>query len=89
MQKGLAVDINGDGEQTRDFIYVKDVADALQSGVTKIPKKIPWLVSNIGMGLPTSILDLRREMVRFFPDAERCRYSRRLYRAIFGVRRHV
>jgi len=71
MQKGLSVDINGDGEQTRDFIYVKDVADALQSAVTKIPNKIPWSVLNIGTGVPTSILELHREMIRFFPDADK------------------
>lgn len=71
MQKGLSVDINGDGEQTRDFIYVKDVAGALQSAVTKIPHDIPWSVLNIGTGVPTSILKLRREMVRFFPDADK------------------
>jgi UDP-glucose 4-epimerase len=61
----------GDGEQTRDFIYVKDAAAALQAAVTKIPDEIPWLVLNIGTGVPTSILELRREMVRFFPDADK------------------
>ncbi len=71
MQKGLSVNITGDGEQTRDFIYVKDVAAALQSAVTKIPNEIPWLVLNIGTEVPTSILKLRREMTRFFPNAER------------------
>jgi UDP-glucose 4-epimerase len=71
MQMGLSVNITGDGQQTRDFIYVKDVAAALQSAVTKIPKEIPWLVLNIGTGVPTSILNLHRELVRFFPDADK------------------
>ena len=71
MQKGLSVNITGDGEQTRDFIYVKDVAAALQAAVTKIPSEIPWLVLNIGTGVPTSILKLRREMIQFFPDADK------------------
>src|SRR5207248_6883251 len=69
MQRGLPINITGDGEQTRDFIYVKDAATALRAAVTKIPKEIPWLVLNIGTGLPTSILKLRRELTRFFPDA--------------------
>ena len=47
MQKGLSVNITGDGEQTRDFIYVKDVAAVLQAAVTKIPDETPWLVLNI------------------------------------------
>ena len=71
MQKGLSVNITGDGEQTRDFIYVKDVAAALQAAVTKVPNDIPWLVLNIGTGVPTSVLKLHREMTRFFPDADR------------------
>jgi UDP-glucose 4-epimerase len=70
MQKGLSVNITGDGEQTRDFIYVKDVAAALQAAVTKIPNETPWLVLNIGTGVPTSILQLHREMGRFFPNAD-------------------
>jgi UDP-glucose 4-epimerase len=71
MQNGLSVNVTGDGEQTRDFIYVKDAAAALQSAVTKIPNEIPWLVLNIGTGVPTSILGLRREMIRFFPDSDK------------------
>jgi nucleoside-diphosphate-sugar epimerase len=47
------------------------VAAALQAAVTKIPNEIPWLVLNIGTGVPTSILKLRREMIRFFPDADK------------------
>ena len=71
MRSGLSVNITGDGEQTRDFIYVKDVAAALRAAVTEIPEDIPWLVLNIGTGIPTSILKLRRELTRFFPDADR------------------
>ena len=71
MQNGVSVNITGDGEQTRDFIYVKDVAAALQSAVTKIPNETSWLVLNIGTGVPTSILGLRREMTQFFPDADK------------------
>jgi len=71
MQNGVSVNITGNGEQTRDFIYVKDVAAALQSAVTKIPNETSWLVLNIGTGVPTSILGLRREMIRFFPEADK------------------
>ena len=71
MEKRLPVNITGDGEQTRDFIYVKDVAAALQSAVTRIPNEIPWLVLNIGTGVPTSILKVRREMIQFFPGADK------------------
>lgn len=71
MQKGLSVNMTGDGQQTRDFIYVKDIAAALLAAVTKIPDEIPWLVLNIGTGVPTSILKLHRELTRLFPNADR------------------
>ena len=51
---GKPITIFGDGEQTRDFIYVEDVARAnlvaLESGATG--------VYNIGTGVPTRIADL-------------------------------
>jgi UDP-glucose 4-epimerase len=71
MQNGVSVNITGDGEQTRDFIYVKDAAAALYAAVTKVSNDIPWLVLNIGTGVPISILQLRREMARLFPLADK------------------
>ena len=51
---GEPITIFGDGEQTRDFVYVEDVARAnlvaLESGATG--------VYNIGTGVPTKIIDL-------------------------------
>ncbi len=49
---------------------------AMQKGlsvniVTKVPNDIPWLVLNIGTGVPTSILKLHREMTRFFFHADK------------------
>jgi nucleoside-diphosphate-sugar epimerase len=71
MQRAIYQLISEISEQTRDFIYVKDAAAALQAAVIKIPDEIPWLVLNIGAGVPTSILKLHREMRRFFPNANR------------------
>lgn len=68
LQDGRPVNITGDGEQTRDFIYVKDAAAALLAAVTHLNGEMPWLMFNIGTGAATSILDLRREISRFFPD---------------------
>lgn len=53
-QTGRAPTIFGDGRQTRDFIFIDDVVDALvRSGV-----KGSGLVINIGTGEQTSISDL-------------------------------
>ena len=55
---GRPVTIFGDGEQTRDFVYVDDVVDAFVRGATKGG----GLVCNIGTGRETSVIHLYREM---------------------------
>lgn len=51
---GLPLDIFGDGKQTRDFIYVKDVADATVHALRKDQNQ----VMNIGSGKGTSLLEV-------------------------------
>lgn len=46
--------IYGDGQQTRDFVFVGDVADAFVSAETEGSR----LVANIGTGLETTLSDL-------------------------------
>jgi UDP-glucose 4-epimerase len=58
--RGQPVTIFGDGEQTRDFVYVDDVVDAFVRGSTKGG----GLVCNIGTGNETSVNDLYEEMVK-------------------------
>lgn len=51
MAQGAQVEIHGDGEQTRDFVFVGDVVDAVVAacGATEP------LVANIGTGISTSV----------------------------------
>lgn len=56
--RGQPVTIFGDGEQTRDFVYVDDVVDAFVRAATRGG----GLVCNIGTGRETSVNDLYREM---------------------------
>lgn len=56
--RGQAVTIFGDGEQTRDFVYVDDVVDAFVRGATRGG----GLVCNIGTGRETSVNELYGEM---------------------------
>ena len=58
--RGLPVTIFGDGEQTRDFVYVDDVVD----GFVRAATKGGGLVCNIGTGQETSVNTLFREMAR-------------------------
>jgi UDP-glucose 4-epimerase len=55
---GQPVTIFGDGEQTRDFVYVDDVVD----GFVRAATKGGGLVCNIGTGEETSVNALFREM---------------------------
>ena len=57
--RGQPVTIFGDGEQTRDFVYVDDVVDAFVRGATRGG----GLVCNIGTGTETSVNELYGEMV--------------------------
>lgn len=53
--------IYGDGEQTRDFIHVNDVAEAIKLTITKSPSNETF---NIASGKPTKINDLAAYIIR-------------------------
>ena len=54
MMDGEQVVINGDGEQTRDFVYVGDCANG---NLLALQKKVNGIY-NLGMGRPTSINEI-------------------------------
>src|SRR5580704_6277238 len=56
--RGEPITVFGDGEQTRDFVYVDDVVDAFVRAATRGG----GLVCNIGTGKETSVNELYREM---------------------------
>ena len=53
---GDPVTVYGDGLQTRDFVYVGDVVEAILRGVRKPLSGVSVL--NVGSGVPTSVLDV-------------------------------
>jgi UDP-glucose 4-epimerase len=55
---GLPVNIFGDGQQTRDFVYVTDVVRALLAGMALRPNDAP--VFNVCTGIATSVAALAR-----------------------------
>lgn len=59
--RGEPLTIYGDGLQTRDFVYVEDVARALVSAC--FSESEHFLAINIGTGVDTSILTLAEEIV--------------------------
>jgi nucleoside-diphosphate-sugar epimerase len=67
LSKGLPPIIYGDGKQTRDFIFVADVIDAIMMAAADANKNTSSLnVFNIGTGIPIRIDDLAQKMTRIF-----------------------
>jgi UDP-glucose 4-epimerase len=58
MQNNLPITIFGDGSQTRDFIYVEDVARAFSQALQIPLKEGSCCVCNVGTGRETSLLEL-------------------------------
>lgn len=58
IQNGLPITIYGDGSQTRDFIYVQDVAVAFTKALTVPLPKSFCLSCNVGTSQRTSLLEL-------------------------------
>jgi UDP-glucose 4-epimerase len=59
--QGKPLTIFGDGQQTRDYVYVGDVAEAMWDGATKALPPIGLLDArafNVGTGIGTSVVDL-------------------------------
>ena len=59
--RGEACIVNGDGAQTRDYVFVGDVADAVARGL-ELPEARG--VANIGTGLETSVNELYARLAR-------------------------
>lgn len=58
MRQGLPITIFGDGNQTRDFIYVKDISKALYQALVKPRLPGSSLTCNLGGAGNISLLDL-------------------------------
>ncbi len=56
--RGASLVVHGDGNQTRDYVYIDDVVDALVAASTA--PNVDRLVINVGSGIATSVNDLVR-----------------------------
>ena len=70
MQNNKPIIIYGDGNQTRDFIYVKDVATAITRALTSPLTLGSSRICNIGSGKSTSIRQLVSILKTYFPQWE-------------------
>jgi UDP-glucose 4-epimerase len=62
IRRGEAVTIFGDGRQTRDFVYVRDLIDALTASLTN--EGMNGTVINVGRGVECSLLELLATLER-------------------------
>jgi UDP-glucose 4-epimerase len=63
---GQPIKIFGDGEQTRDFCHVKDVAAANYLAATQEPDRVAGRAFNVGTGVATTINELARLVISVF-----------------------
>lgn len=68
LRQGRSLTLFGDGNQTRDFVYVKDVAAALSQGLVVSLKESSVITCNIGTGKAVSLLQLIDILRQYFPD---------------------
>jgi UDP-glucose 4-epimerase len=68
MRQGRSLTIFGDGSQTRDFVYVKDVAMALTQALGTPLNAASVLTCNIGTGKAISLVQLVDILHRYVPD---------------------
>jgi UDP-glucose 4-epimerase len=73
LKGGEAITINGDGCQTRDFVYVGDVVEALVRAVGRFQKGST--IINVCSGTETSINDLARIMIEETGSASTVRHT--------------
>lgn len=59
--RGGTMVIHGKGEQTRDFVYIDDVVEAMVAAATA--PSIDRLMINVGSGVETSIRDLAQQVI--------------------------
>ena len=67
LRSGLSLKIYGDGRQTRDFVYVADVARGIGQALAADHLE-PVTVCNLGTGRAVSIRELAETMRALFPD---------------------
>ena len=68
MNQNQPITIYGNGEQTRDFIYVQDVAIALQSALLTPLNSGSYSICNIGTAQTTSLIQLVNIVNNCFPQ---------------------
>jgi len=62
--------IHGDGSAERDWVYVEDVAEAIESALWVELDKVQGEVINIGTGISTSVLEIAHKILKLMEKPE-------------------
>lgn len=62
--------IHGDGSAQRDWIYVEDVAEAIERALNCELKKIKGEVINLGTGVATSVLEIAQKILKLMKKSD-------------------
>jgi UDP-glucose 4-epimerase len=73
LKAGEEITINGDGGQTRDFVYVGDVVAALLAAMDRLPASVAAF--NVCTGRTTSVLDLAKTISGVLGDRPRVAFG--------------
>jgi UDP-glucose 4-epimerase len=65
-RKSIPLTIYGDGNQTRDFVYIDDVVETIIRALTRA--NVPSVPINVGTGIPISILELAETVQELVPS---------------------
>jgi UDP-glucose 4-epimerase len=68
MKQGQPITIYGDGQQTRDFVYVVDVANVLRIALLAPLTPGSYTICNIGTGQTISLIELVKLIKTYFPQ---------------------
>lgn len=63
------INIFEDGNESRDFVYIQDVAEATVAAV--LSEKLGCEALNVGSGVRASVLDIVREIISYFGSSSR------------------
>ena len=58
------ITVHGDGSAARDWVYVEDVARAIDAALHADLKKVRGEVLNVGTGIAVSVLDIARKILK-------------------------
>ena len=64
------ITVHGDGSVARDWVYVEDVAEAIDAALKADINKVRGEVFNVGTGIAVSVLDIAKKILKIMGKSE-------------------